>query len=151
MLAFGLFVGVFNVLNIHRLWGLRIAGDAFFSPTLFIMDAGPVLLSSLSLLLLTLPTLRTCYRPDADCLAIKSGLYKVRRIPYANIREVAAGSGRFRLFNTAYFSPVFTKDVLDITYTDGGRERIIPIAPREREEFLRELELRRRTRGGGLT
>ncbi|MCL2852922.1 MAG: PH domain-containing protein [Defluviitaleaceae bacterium] len=100
-------------------------------------------------MLLIIPSwLNTYYVLDDDCLIVKSGLFRPRRIPYDKIRK-AAPFRSWWISSPDLISPVFSFDMIELAYANPNFIHSIIIAPRDRDEFLRQLELRRQGPGGG--
>ena len=102
-----------------------------------------LLLGLLPLLLYIIPTLlNTYYVLDDDCLIIKSGLFRPRRISYTRILNATAFRSLW-ISSAEITSPVFSFDMIEIVYARPTANSSIIIAPNNRKEFLRQLELRR--------
>ena len=107
-----------------------------------------LLIGLLPLVLYIIPTLlNTYYVLDDNCLVIKSGLFKPRRISYARILDATAFRS-FWISSAEVTSPVFSFDMIEIVYATPTVNGSVIIAPSNRKEFLRQLDINRQRAGG---
>ena len=78
--------------------------------------------------------LNTCYILEENELVVKCGLGKGKRIAYESIKSIKDSKNPLA-------SAALSIDRIEITFGAGG---IVLISPKEKQDFLQQLELRRR-------
>ena len=122
---------------------LAFTGETDPDPARLIIIVLVLFLCFIPILLYIIPTwFGTYYQFDDNCLVIKAGLFKPRKIPYSKIRK-ATPFRSWWISSPDPTMPVFSFDMIQLSYANPNFIHAIIIAPESRDEFLRELEQRR--------